>query len=94
MPPRTRCTACWAEPDPSGLLGSDPHHTVPGEPLPAVQDTVPPPEWPVGCHFQNRCPRVTDACREKPVVISRSAALERSARCIRPVELIGETVHD
>ncbi|NEB03531.1 dipeptide/oligopeptide/nickel ABC transporter permease/ATP-binding protein [Streptomyces sp. SID13726] len=84
-----------AHPYTAGLLSSDPHHAVPGEPLPAVEGAVPPPpEWPVGCHFQNRCPRVTDACREKPVVISRLAALERSARCIRPVELIGETVHD
>ncbi|MEU9410876.1 dipeptide/oligopeptide/nickel ABC transporter permease/ATP-binding protein [Streptomyces sp. NPDC048281] len=84
-----------AHPYTAGLLASDPHHAVPGEPLPAVDGTVPPPsEWPLGCHFQNRCPRVTDACREKPVVISRSAALERSARCIRPVELIGEAIHD
>jgi len=84
-----------AHPYTAGLLSSDPHHAVPGEPLPAVEGAVPPPtQWPVGCHFQNRCPRVTDACREKPVVISQLTALERSARCIRPVELIGETAHD
>ncbi|MFI6551102.1 dipeptide/oligopeptide/nickel ABC transporter permease/ATP-binding protein [Streptomyces prunicolor] len=80
-----------AHPYTAGLLRSDPHHAVPGEPLPSVEGAVPPPsEWPVGCHFQNRCPRVTDACREKPVVIARLAELERSTRCIRPAELIGE----
>ncbi|MFI6620594.1 dipeptide/oligopeptide/nickel ABC transporter permease/ATP-binding protein [Streptomyces sp. NPDC050528] len=80
-----------AHPYTAGLLRSDPHHAVPGEPLPSVEGAVPPPtQWPVGCHFQNRCPRVTDACREKPVVIARLAELERSTRCIRPAELIGE----
>ncbi|MEU6198595.1 dipeptide/oligopeptide/nickel ABC transporter permease/ATP-binding protein [Streptomyces sp. NPDC047061] len=84
-----------AHPYTAGLLSSDPHHAVPGEPLPAVEGAVPPPsQWPVGCHFQNRCPRVTEECREKPVVISQLAALERSARCIRPAELIGEAAHD
>ncbi|MFJ8113949.1 dipeptide/oligopeptide/nickel ABC transporter permease/ATP-binding protein [Streptomyces sp. NPDC096132] len=84
-----------AHPYTAGLLGSDPHHAVPGEPLPAVEGAVPPPaQWPVGCHFQNRCPRVTDACREKPVVISYLTSLERSTRCIRPAELIGEAAHD
>ncbi|MER5193692.1 dipeptide/oligopeptide/nickel ABC transporter permease/ATP-binding protein [Streptomyces sp. NPDC002755] len=84
-----------AHPYTAGLLGSDPHHAVPGRPLPAVEGAVPPPpEWPVGCHFQNRCPRVTDACREKPVVISYLTSLERSTRCIRPAEPIGEAAHD
>ncbi|GGN20490.1 dipeptide/oligopeptide/nickel ABC transporter permease/ATP-binding protein [Streptomyces fuscichromogenes] len=79
----------------AGLLGSDPHHALPGQPLPAVEGAVPPPtQWPVGCHFQNRCPRVTDACKEKPVVISRLVELERSTRCIRPLELIGGPAHD
>ncbi|MEU1515629.1 dipeptide/oligopeptide/nickel ABC transporter permease/ATP-binding protein [Streptomyces sp. NPDC005811] len=84
-----------AHPYTAGLLGSDPHHAVPGRPLPAVEGAVPPPgRWPVGCHFQNRCPRVTEECREKPVVISPLTAPERSARCIRPAELIGEAAHD
>ncbi|WP_405771995.1 dipeptide/oligopeptide/nickel ABC transporter permease/ATP-binding protein [Streptomyces sp. NBC_00080] len=84
-----------AHPYTAGLLGSDPHHALPGEPLPAVEGAVPPPtQWPVGCHFQNRCPRVTDACKEKPVVISHLVELERSMRCIRPLERIGGGVHD
>ncbi|MFF4253834.1 dipeptide/oligopeptide/nickel ABC transporter permease/ATP-binding protein [Streptomyces sp. NPDC001663] len=84
-----------AHPYTAGLLRSDPHHAVPGEPLPAVEGAVPPPpQWPVGCHFQNRCPRVTDACREKPVVISQLAALERSTRCLRPLELTGGAARD
>ncbi|MEU9450931.1 dipeptide/oligopeptide/nickel ABC transporter permease/ATP-binding protein [Streptomyces sp. NPDC048277] len=84
-----------AHPYTAGLLGSDPHHALPGQPLPAVEGAVPPPtQWPVGCHFQNRCPRVTDACKEKPVVISHLTELERSTRCIRPLELIGGGAHD
>jgi peptide/nickel transport system permease protein len=91
----TAMLAAPAHPYTAGLLHSDPHHAVPGEPLPSVEGTVPPPnQWPAGCHFQNRCPRVTDACREKPVVISRLPTLERSARCIRPAEPIGEPAHD
>ncbi|MFJ9250565.1 dipeptide/oligopeptide/nickel ABC transporter permease/ATP-binding protein [Streptomyces sp. NPDC101776] len=79
----------------AGLLRSDPHHALPGQPLPAVEGAVPPPtQWPVGCHFQNRCPRVTEACREKPVVISQLVELERSTRCILPLELIGGGAHD
>ncbi|WP_405965567.1 dipeptide/oligopeptide/nickel ABC transporter permease/ATP-binding protein [Streptomyces sp. NBC_00723] len=84
-----------AHPYTAGLLGSDPHHALPGRPLPAVEGAVPPPaQWPVGCHFQNRCPRVTDACKEKPVVISHLVELERSTRCIRPLELIGGGTHE
>ncbi|MFE7929784.1 dipeptide/oligopeptide/nickel ABC transporter permease/ATP-binding protein [Streptomyces sp. NPDC057456] len=84
-----------AHPYTAGLLRSDPHHAVPGEPLPAVEGAVPPPpQWPVGCHFQNRCPRVTDSCREKPVVIHRLAALERSTRCLRPLEPTGGAARD
>ncbi|NUO45039.1 MAG: dipeptide/oligopeptide/nickel ABC transporter permease/ATP-binding protein [Streptomyces sp.] len=84
-----------AHPYTAGLLGSDPHHALPGEPLPAVEGAVPPPtQWPVGCHFQNRCPRVTDACKEKPVVISHLVELERSMRCLRPLELVGGGTHE
>ncbi|MFC8520750.1 dipeptide/oligopeptide/nickel ABC transporter permease/ATP-binding protein [Streptomyces sp. NPDC057257] len=84
-----------AHPYTAGLLSSDPHHALPGEPLPAVEGAVPPPtQWPVGCHFQNRCPRVTDACKEKPVVISHLVELERSTRCIRPLETIGGGAHE
>ncbi|MFD4509907.1 dipeptide/oligopeptide/nickel ABC transporter permease/ATP-binding protein [Streptomyces sp. NPDC058457] len=84
-----------AHPYTAGLLGSDPHHALPGQPLPAVEGAVPPPtQWPVGCHFQNRCPRVTEACKEKPVVISHLVELERSTRCIRPLELIGGEAHE
>ncbi|MFJ9561323.1 dipeptide/oligopeptide/nickel ABC transporter permease/ATP-binding protein [Streptomyces fuscichromogenes] len=84
-----------AHPYTAGLLGSDPHHALPGRPLPAVEGAVPPPtQWPVGCHFQNRCPRVTDACKEKPVVISHLVEPARSTRCIRPLELIGGPADD
>ncbi|MFJ8113115.1 dipeptide/oligopeptide/nickel ABC transporter permease/ATP-binding protein [Streptomyces sp. NPDC096132] len=84
-----------AHPYTAGLLGSDPHHALPGEPLPAVEGAVPPPtQWPVGCHFQNRCPRVTESCKEKPVVISHLVGPARSTRCIRPLEMTGGPAHD
>ncbi|MEU1180888.1 dipeptide/oligopeptide/nickel ABC transporter permease/ATP-binding protein [Streptomyces sp. NPDC005820] len=84
-----------AHPYTAGLLKSDPHHAVPGEPLPAVEGAVPTPsKWPVGCHFQNRCPRVTEECRTKPVVISHLTELERSTRCLRPLEPIGGAAHE
>jgi peptide/nickel transport system permease protein len=36
--------------------------------LPAIPGSVPVPrDWPVGCHFQDRCPFVTAECRDEPV---------------------------
>ncbi|MFE6892044.1 dipeptide/oligopeptide/nickel ABC transporter permease/ATP-binding protein [Streptomyces sp. NPDC057694] len=91
----TALVAAPSHPYTAGLLGSDPHHALPGQPLPSVEGAVPPPtQWPVGCHFQNRCPRVTDACKEKPVVVSHLVELERSTRCIRPLAQAGGPTHD
>ncbi|MFF0079063.1 dipeptide/oligopeptide/nickel ABC transporter permease/ATP-binding protein [Streptomyces canus] len=91
----TALVSAPAHPYTAGLLGSDPHHALPGRPLPAIEGAVPPPtQWPVGCHFQNRCPRVTDACKEKPIVISHPVEPARSTRCIRPLELIAGGTHE
>ncbi|MFT4081345.1 MAG: dipeptide/oligopeptide/nickel ABC transporter permease/ATP-binding protein [Nocardioides sp.] len=70
----------------AGLLRSDPHRGVRGQPLPALPGSVPQPtEWPVGCHFQNRCPLVIDACRAAPIPLVEPTA-GRTARCVRTGE--------
>jgi oligopeptide/dipeptide ABC transporter ATP-binding protein len=49
-----------------GLLRSIPALARRGEPLAEIPGTVPAPgEWPLGCRFQTRCPRVFDVCREE-----------------------------
>ena len=89
--------AAPAHPYTASLMRSDPHHGVPGEPLPALEGTVPPPaRWPAGCHFADRCHLVTDDCRAArvPVVTLDASASQPSARqsrCLRTAELIGDT---
>ena len=69
------------------LLYADPHRATPGEALPALDGAVPPPaHWPVGCHFQNRCPMSTDSCGTAPIPITVLAE-HRQTRCIRHPEL-------
>lgn len=73
------------------LLESNPHDALPGEPLPTIGGTVPPPAaWPVGCHFADRCRFATDACRSGPIPVvdasdvspDGSAGEVRTSRCI------------
>ncbi len=48
-----------------GLLKSIPALAVPGEPLEEIPGVVPAPsEWPTGCRFSTRCPRVFEPCGE------------------------------
>ena len=73
----------------NGLMRSNPHFAEPGHRLAALPGRVPSPsEWPIGCHFANRCPLATDACRTAPIPMQRVAD-SRSSRCIR-VEQIEE----
>ncbi|GAA1949600.1 dipeptide/oligopeptide/nickel ABC transporter permease/ATP-binding protein [Catenulispora subtropica] len=59
----------------AGLLASNPHNAVPGEPLPAIEGAVPAPgDWPRGCRFADRCALVTDECRTRPVPLRTSKA--------------------
>jgi oligopeptide/dipeptide ABC transporter ATP-binding protein len=64
-----------------GLLRSVPARARRGEPLAEIPGNVPSPaEWPAGCSFAPRCPRVMPVCREVdpgPTRISPS----QSARC-------------
>jgi peptide/nickel transport system permease protein len=73
----------------NGLMRSNPHFATPGHRLAALPGRVPSPaEWPVGCHFANRCPLATEACRTAPIPMMHLGDA-RSSRCIR-VEKIEE----
>lgn len=65
-----------------GRVGEDrkPLPTIPGGP-PAPAD------WPVGCHFQLRCPFATAACAAGPVPI-QEVSPGHSSRCVRTAELL------
>jgi peptide/nickel transport system permease protein len=77
-----------AHPYTKSLLRADPHHSAPGHTLPALEGSVPAPtQWPVGCHFQNRCPMRTDSCAAAPIPITVIQPEHRQTRCIRHPEL-------
>ena len=68
------------------LLAANPRLATVGEPIPTIPGTVPPPgQWPVGCHFADRCPDRVDRCTEAPVVLIQPGELG-VARCL----LVGE----
>ncbi|MEN8182115.1 MAG: ABC transporter ATP-binding protein [Myxococcota bacterium] len=61
---RTAVLGAARHPYTQGLLRSIPALAHRGEPLAEIPGTVPAPgEWPPGCSFQTRCPRVLDLCR-------------------------------
>jgi peptide/nickel transport system ATP-binding protein/oligopeptide transport system ATP-binding protein len=71
-----------AHPYTEALLASIP--TLEGRPgrLPSIKGQVPSPrQYPTGCHFQNRCPYVTDPCRNRHPEL-KSIEKNRSARCL------------
>jgi peptide/nickel transport system permease protein len=67
-----------AHPYTAGLLAANPQRALAlaamnGQltQLPAIPGSVPVPrDWPVGCHFQDRCPFVTGECRAEPVPLA------------------------
>ncbi|GAA2024054.1 dipeptide/oligopeptide/nickel ABC transporter permease/ATP-binding protein [Polymorphospora rubra] len=71
-----------------GLLDSIPRNAASSGALSSIRGTVPQPiDWPVGCHFADRCDFVTDACRHSPVPLEAIADPRHSARCVRADEL-------
>ena len=67
----------------AALLAANPHRANTGRPLPSISGAVPRPgEWPIGCHFQLRCPLAESACRRAPIPLSATAPGHLS-RCIR-----------
>jgi len=63
---RSQVLAQPAHPYTQGLLRSMPALARHGERLNEIPGVVPPPaEWPAGCRFANRCPRVFEPCAER-----------------------------
>lgn len=66
-----------------GLLASNPHLTEPGQPIPAIAGTVPPPtEWPDHCRFAARCTQVQDICKAGAIEL-RPCGTDHAARCVQ-----------
>jgi peptide/nickel transport system permease protein len=78
-----------AHPYTRGLIDSNPIASKRGSPLPAIPGTVPSPEnWPVGCHFRDRCPYQVAECAARPIpFLSVAGATPHAARCIRVRDL-------
>ncbi|MEY9875071.1 oligopeptide/dipeptide ABC transporter ATP-binding protein [Streptacidiphilus sp. MAP12-33] len=73
----------------AGLLAASPHAALPGQPLPTIPGTVPPPgAWPDGCRFAARCALVTEACAV-PVALTEPAP-GRTTRCVHADRLVQE----
>jgi peptide/nickel transport system permease protein len=70
-----------------GLIESNPHHAVGRGRLSSIPGTVVRPgEWPVGCHFQDRCKFAIAACSLDKIPVALPAP-GRETRCIRFEEL-------
>jgi peptide/nickel transport system permease protein len=71
----------------AALLAANPHLARSGRPLPSIQGTVPSPgEWPIGCHFQERCALAEAACGDGPIPLTGIAPGHLS-RCLRAAEV-------
>jgi peptide/nickel transport system permease protein len=79
-----------AHPYTRALMDANPIVATRGEPLKAIAGVVPAPaEWPVGCHFYDRCPLATLACSQGPIPLVTIGEGDRDSRCIHVDELIG-----
>jgi peptide/nickel transport system permease protein len=78
-----------AHPYTRGLIDSNPIASKRGSPLRAISGTVPSPvNWPVGCHFGDRCRFRTPECAARPIpLISVAEPSLHDARCIRVAEI-------
>jgi oligopeptide/dipeptide ABC transporter ATP-binding protein len=86
---RTEVLAGARHPYTQALLLSIPARARRGARLAEIPGTVPSPgEWPAGCRFSSRCPRVMDVCREREPEVSRLSATH-SVRCFAVAQEIG-----
>jgi len=80
--PVTRMFQRPRHPYTAGLLASMPSRGHRGQKLPAIRGIVPSPDdWPVGCHFQPRCPLATADCAAGPIPVVEPDAAHHT-RCI------------
>ncbi|WP_173154503.1 dipeptide/oligopeptide/nickel ABC transporter permease/ATP-binding protein [Phytohabitans suffuscus] len=71
-----------------GLLDSVPRNEASNGPLASIRGVVPAPvDWPIGCHFADRCDFVEEPCRHSPVPLTGLGESGRAARCVRAGEL-------
>jgi oligopeptide/dipeptide ABC transporter ATP-binding protein len=74
------CLTAPRHPYTQGLIAAIPRIGAATERLAAIPGQVPPiGDWPAGCRFAPRCPRVAEVCSRRP-------PLEDGARCWRPWE--------
>jgi peptide/nickel transport system permease protein len=79
-----------AHPYTQALMDANPSIAVRGQELRAIPGIVPSPaDWPVGCHFYDRCPIRTLACAQAPIPLVTLGEPDRESRCIHVDELIG-----
>ncbi|MFI6961753.1 dipeptide/oligopeptide/nickel ABC transporter permease/ATP-binding protein [Streptomyces sp. NPDC050255] len=81
-----------AHPYTAGLLAANPHRAIARadgadtprlKRLPTIPGTVPPPaDWPVSCHFQDRCALAAAACRQRSIPLV-SVTADHLSRCVR-----------
>ncbi|MFJ6900876.1 dipeptide/oligopeptide/nickel ABC transporter permease/ATP-binding protein [Streptomyces hokutonensis] len=72
------------------LLAANPRLATVGEPIPTIPGTVPPPgQWPVGCHFADRCPDRVTRCTEAPIALTQPDD-QGVARCVLVGDELGE----
>ncbi len=93
---RSSVEALFAEPAhpyTRALLASNPIVAQPGTELSSIPGTVPnPADWPIGCHFYDRCPVHVDACAAAPIPLDAvRRRLDHVARCLRADELVSAT---
>ncbi|MDR1354673.1 MAG: dipeptide/oligopeptide/nickel ABC transporter permease/ATP-binding protein [Propionibacteriaceae bacterium] len=67
------------------LLRSNPYFAEPGKPLPAIAGVVlPPQDWPIGCHFADRCPIARSECCATGVPLIGAPGRSGITRCLYP----------
>lgn len=72
----------------AALLRANPTHAEPGTVLPSIEGVVPAPgSWPTGCRFADRCPVVSEDCRESAVPMEHEH--DRLVRCLH-TDRVGE----
>jgi peptide/nickel transport system permease protein len=85
-----------AHPYTEGLLKSIPRNIEREGRLPSIPGVVPQPvDWPVSCHFADRCAHATDSCRITPIALTLHTTRDDGwrVRCVRAnaLELTGVT---